>query len=284
MHAVGDRTVVLSPHLDDAALAVGGYLARRASEGATTHVVTVYTAGPDLETLPNRLRVFADYRTRLIEDDAALAKLNASSERLGLCERIFRHPPLGRVSQVFRTPPVTAELGEFDRLVRAVCDLLADPEVELLAPLGVGNHVDHVEVSVATMTAAVLCDAHHRVWFYEDFYALSTLARRRHPVTRGSGRRWVDAPSWASPRAGLRLEAASVVASGPSSVALFGGPVSWSPRVVDIAGYEDRKLDAIDEYRTQTAALGGADALRSMLRRGHRRTGGETMWRMHRLG
>lgn len=272
------RTVALSPHLDDAALSAGGYLAGRIAEGAPASVVSFFTAGPELPTLAPKLRVFGDYSTRIREDDEAMSVLGVQTRRIGFHERLFRDPPLSRLTQVFRTPASATEFGKLDSVREVVLEILADEDVELLAPLGVGNHVDHVEVAVAALHAARACDAFDRVWFYEDFYALSELARRRHPVTAQAPLDVRSAAGWASPIAGLRTECIALFGRGPASTELFDGDLVWTMHSESVDEQETTKLAAVEKYRTQTAELGGERQLRAMIRRAHSGRGGERFW------
>ncbi|WP_067824346.1 PIG-L family deacetylase [Nocardia inohanensis] len=276
--------VVLSPHFDDAALAVGALVAARAAAGRRVRILTVYTAGPDTAGLTGRRRAFGDYAVRRAEDDRALARLGAGGMRLGLRERLFRDPPLPRPVHIFRTPEDVRGLTECDRIQREITRLLDEsPRAQILAPLGIGNHHDHVEVAVAAMRAA----ATHpdRVLFYEDFNALSELCRRHHPVSRTAPFPWQSAPAWASPRAGTGLEAMSFIPRGPSAPELAGlspgrGGGSWCVQTLPVHTHEAVQLRAVAEYRSQLPLLGGPAAVAKFIRRAHRTRGGELLWHL----
>lgn len=274
--------VVLSPHLDDAVLSVGALIAGAARSGPVT-VCTAYTRPPDLAAVPVRWHRFADYRTRLAEDDRALALLGAGAERWDLSERIWRTPPVRTLAGLFRTPPELASFAQVPELVARVGRLLERPEVHLLAPLGIGNHVDHVELAVAALIAATERDALDRVQFYEDFYALGEAARRRHPVGRGSAVSIRRSPGWAAPREGAVLRATALLARGPAApdyLPELSEPFArrWRCSPQPVGGWEELKLAAVAAYRSQTAALGGMPGLARMLRRAHRLRGGEPLW------
>jgi LmbE family N-acetylglucosaminyl deacetylase len=281
---VSGRLVVLSPHLDDAVLSVGALIGAQTAAGRTVEVWTAFTRGPDPATLPARLRRFADYPTRLAEDDAALDLLGAGRRRLGLSERLWRAPRTRgpELLAAFRTPPDRAGFAALDTLTGLVGDLLADPDVELLVPLGVGNHVDHVEVTLAAAQACVGTTALARVGFYEDFYALGEAARRRHPVTRRQPSPPWRAPGWAAPVEGAVLRATPLIARGPSVANYLPAlaALDWSCQARPVgAADERRKLSAVEQYRSQTPALGGMHRLAPILRRAHRLRGGELIWR-----
>src|SRR5258705_9935407 len=102
-------TLVISPHLDDAALSLGGAIAAWARTGRVV-IATVYTAGPPLASVPRSMRKFADYTTRRAEDAAAAAVLGAETVWLDRIERAFRAPMLsGR--RVFPPPPDRARVA-----------------------------------------------------------------------------------------------------------------------------------------------------------------------------
>src|SRR5438067_8967552 len=112
--------VVVSPHLDDAVLSLGGTIAREIARGRRVAVMSCFTAGPPLDTIPEARRVFGDYSIRRGEDERALAVLGAAHRWLDLHERIWRAPPLARTRHVFRTPPNEADFAELPALRRAI--------------------------------------------------------------------------------------------------------------------------------------------------------------------
>lgn len=269
---------VLSPHLDDAVLSVGATLA--ANRHPDTEIWTVYTAGPDPTAVPKARLALGDYATRKAEDHAAAARLGVGVRHLDRTERIWREPQPRSLRALFRG----GGLGEPSDLpaVRGCVGEALDRDGVVLAPLAIGNHVDHVEVAVAVIAEALDRRALDRVVFYEDFYALSERLRRQHPVTVAEPR---------SPRAvaGVRSPAAQLVMSAlsriPTRVDLLGGVSGadhclWSLRPQPVTEpHEDAKLAAIAAYPSQLALLGPVrGALPSMVRRRHAAHGGEPMW------
>ncbi len=277
--------VVLSPHLDDAVLSLGALIAGQVRAGAPVEVWTVFTRAPAPGTVPRGLRAFADYTARIAEDDRALDLLGARPRRFDLPERVWRTPPARGLRAAFRTPAGRSGFAELERLAEIAGEALARPGVRLLAPLGIGHHVDHVEVAVAVLTAALRLGATDRVGFYEDFYALGNAARRRHPVTRSQAgplwRRVRDAPGWSAPAEGLVLRATSLIGSGPSlDTYLPEWPrIAWHAERQPVDRWsQERQLAAVAEYRSQTPALGGMRQLGPLLRRAHRVRGGDLIW------
>jgi LmbE family N-acetylglucosaminyl deacetylase len=264
---------VISPHLDDAVLSLGGTIARWVDEGARVVVATVYTAGPPLEAVPPSMRPFADYETRCREDAAALEVVGAEARRLGQIERAFR-PPFVTWLQAFSTPPSREGFAEL-RAVRTALDQLAELSPEIVAlPLGVGNHVDHVEVMVAATDWVTARGIGDRVRFYEDLYAVSGTMRRRRWVTRR--RRWPPwrAPLLSAPRLAALLVAAALARRGPAVEAYLTAPwreAAWSVEPSTVRVYEDQKLAAVACYASQVRAFGGMRSLARVLRAYHRR-------------
>ncbi|MFD6156402.1 PIG-L deacetylase family protein [Nocardia sp. NPDC060256] len=280
--------MVLSPHFDDAALAVGGLIAQAVRAGLPVEVVTVFTDGPPVSVEGRRRRAFADYVVRQAEDDRALMVWAIPGRRLGFRERLFREPPPSGPLPLFRSPGRLEDLRHIAEIEAVIAELLTRPDVLVFAPLGIGNHVDHVTVAAAAMcAAAAVADGDERVMYYEDFNALSECCRRRHPVARTARFGLRAAPGWARPGSGIKLEAMSLLVRGPSANQLVeragrAGVARWSAVAVALTkDAEDMKIDAVRQYRSQTAVLGGEGALVSMIRRSHERRGGELIWRRY---
>jgi LmbE family N-acetylglucosaminyl deacetylase len=272
--------VFLSPHFDDAVISVGGLINREVAAGREVGVWTCFTEGPSLNEIPPALHGLGDYATRKAEDLRALAILGAGHRWLELRERIWREPPLSRDYHIFHTPP---ELTSFTSMasLRLIVRELLEAGVELVAPLGVGHHHDHVEVTLAVILELLERPAFDRVRFYEDPYALGGACRRAHIVTRGRTWRFYQSPGWASPRMAMLVMGASMAARGPHLQDYVPDieRLHWScaPAPVE-QGHEQRKLAAVAEYRSQIAAFGGIKGVRAFLRRGHELLGGEPLW------
>jgi LmbE family N-acetylglucosaminyl deacetylase len=279
---VTSTILVVSPHLDDAVLSLGGTISQWCDDGARVVIATVYTAGPPLDEIPASMRQFADYTTRLREDEAALAIVGAEARWLGQVERAFRPPYLTGLA-IFTTPEAR---GGFARLASIAAALdridVAAAADRIAVPLGVGNHVDHVETLVAVTDWLLARGLAGRAVFYEDPYAVSGTMRRRHPVTRR--RRWWPwrAPALTAPKLAVLLAAAAHARHGPpvdTYLAPAWQAARWRAEVSPIAGQEARKLDAVARYGSQVRAFGGMGGVARTLRAYHRRCGGEPLWR-----
>src|SRR5262249_50057913 len=133
--------VIVSPHLDDAVLSLGGLIGREIAAGRRVEVVSCFTAGPPLDTIPSEQRVFGDYSMRRAEDERALAVLGATHRWLDLPERIWRQPALPRTAgvfptQVFRTPPRMDDFAEL-KSIRAAIGEVVETGATIYAPLAI---------------------------------------------------------------------------------------------------------------------------------------------------
>lgn len=279
---VQGTVLVISPHLDDAVLSIGGSIAAWTSTGTRVVIASVYTAGPPLEQLAPAMRKFADYATRRAEDDDACAVVGAELRRLDQVERAFRPPYLTGWS-FFTTPDERAGFGTLDRVTAALDTLAPLAPDHVLVPLGIGNHIDHVE---AMLAATDWAEAHgwlDRVRFYEDFYALAGTMRRKHFVTAQHA--W---PRWQSPtlrarRLGVILRTIALARRGPP-IETYLHPAlhhaRWAFATSSIHDHEHRKLEAIRCYGSQTRAFGGFEGIARALRTYHAWWGrAEPLWR-----
>jgi LmbE family N-acetylglucosaminyl deacetylase len=140
--------VAVSPHLDDAAFSIGGFLAARARGGHRVTILTCFTGNVAQPTgfalacqLDKGLPADVDYmKLRRIEDLAACAVIGAEPIHLPLLEAPHRFYAGAaelfgprRADDVMLGPLTAALVRELDHLA---------PDL-LLGPLAVGDHVDH---------------------------------------------------------------------------------------------------------------------------------------------
>ena len=274
--------VVLSPHFDDAVIALGGMIGREAAQGRTVEVWTCFTTGPALETVPPSQRPLADYATRQQEDQRALAVLGASPRSLHLRERLWREPPLRKEHHIFHTPPALEGFTALSE-IRQIAGELIRGRSQIFAPMGVGHHHDHVEVALAVLLEILSLNRPDRVHFYEDPYAQGGFCRRAHCVARRRFWKLWSAPAWASPRMGALLFAAAMCSRGPDLEDYLPEvtrlPWSYTDLRLD-ADDERRKLAAVAEYTSQVKAFGGMPILETFLRQVHVALNGEPIWQI----
>lgn len=274
-------TLVVSPHLDDAVLSLGGTIAGWSAAGERVVIASVYTAGPPLEEIEPSMRCFADYATRRAEDAAACAQLGAEPRYLDQIERAFRKPYLSN-NAYFTTPPDRSGFGTLEQVKAALEPLAALEPAHIVVPLGIGNHIDHVETLVAATEWAHERGLLSRLRFYEDFYALAAPSRERHPIaSRYLWRPW-QAPLLRAPRLSAILRRIARAAKGPA-VDRYLVPAlrqaRWCVTRSDVRQTEERQLAAIECYGSQTRAFGGLAGIAHAIRAFHAWWGGaEPLW------
>ncbi len=243
--------LVLSPHLDDAALSVGAALAAR--EGVV--VATVFSR--------------VDDPRRAAEDRAALDILGARPVHLGLDDA-----PLRGIAKTWAALCGTALPPELVRGLAARLDALVDelrPEA-VWAPLACGGHVDHR----ATADAALAWRARRAgppLSLYED----RPYARARGAVRAAWARLGGEAPACCDDDADDDVHFLRV-AGAPPATARPQGPAGddlgargaasvvraaaalWRRVDVDVGARRAVRRRAIDTYATEREALVGPAA------------------------
>jgi LmbE family N-acetylglucosaminyl deacetylase len=147
--------VVIEPHMDDAALSVGGQLLRRKGNCHITILcvfgVSNYTSY--MESKRAYLEADAITQLRFEESTLAAAKLGAQFCSLGLIDAPLRMQAASEWSQTFLADDIRASHGFISthpvphvvkhiaqKLVQSIKGLNPD---EIWMPMGLGNHVDH---------------------------------------------------------------------------------------------------------------------------------------------
>ena len=215
-----DRLTMLavSPHLDDAALSIGGLLA---SQQAAS-VVTVFAGQPPKDTL-SRIAVelhescghgWDSITHRRREDFAACSCLGVGLRQLGHLDALYRRLPSGE-PLIVRESDLFAQrvLGPGETtLQRVEQDLDAElqfsrPQI-VLCPLAIGGHVDHCLVRAAMerlyWRGRLLGAA---LWFYEDLPYASRVTETVGSELRARTScvvRHILAPHWDTKIAALR--------------------------------------------------------------------------------
>jgi len=163
------KHILLSPHFDDAALSCGGLIWDLAQSGTDLEVWTICAGLPPTQQLSDfaaemharwQLSVEQAVQARREEDAAAMTRLNAPARYFTVPDAIYRrHPKTGE----FLYTSGEELFGGLDpgdaAAVRLLAGTLAEAlpggEVRLIAPLTVGNHVDHQLVRAAAEQLAV---------------------------------------------------------------------------------------------------------------------------------
>jgi LmbE family N-acetylglucosaminyl deacetylase len=243
--AGGQRTVVLSPHLDDAVLSAWYVLTSTASVTVVTVFAGVPKAGfvTDLDRHLGATESAARVQQRRAEDRAALATLGADHVHLDLLDAQYpAHATDGPRQRIAALP------ADFVTLVADEPGLRTDPDTILnlvrpyldtrttvYAPAGVGRHPDHRDLARA---AICLAGSVQQLWLYADLpYHL------RHGL-----------PSWITQQpndAADRLTEAALADLGLTTSARGRTVVTLT------ADQLDRKWAALRTYTTEYPTLAG---------------------------
>lgn len=229
-----ERIVILSPHLDDAALSCGGLL--HALQGVATLVVTLCSGNPPPVATPEgsskapARRGHVSPRIRRTEDIAAMRAIDAAFVHLSFPDAIYRRSlqtgkliyPSARERWIAPHGDDAAYIEELYQLLRRICLELGP--ILLVSPMGIGDHVDH---QITARVAMRLAQAGASLLFYEDF---------PYVADPGSGRGGGDGPHAALAR--LERE-----------------PVERLVVPVDIEG----KMRLLRHYVSQVPVLFGSD-------------------------
>jgi hypothetical protein len=178
LEGTGAGVAVLSPHLDDAVLSCGALLAHLAPRLRIT-VVSVFTsAAPPPWSLPARraLRALGTsdaeelFRRRRAEDLEVLDELGAAAVHLGFADALFRRSGRGRPAyRTFRFDAARGRVAGCDAGLAAAVGARFGGLARglgaglVLAPLGIGRHVDHLIGRRAVAGCGLPCV------YYSDF-------------------------------------------------------------------------------------------------------------------
>ena len=172
------RTIVLSPHYDDAAFSLGCTLAETGA-GLLVNLFTrsAHRAGTKAPLFPPEDLVAAVSAERRAEDEVFSSRLGLERLELGLPEPAlmglhFHDPGCVEASvEVLRTP-----------LSSLLAEWVAAGPVTLFCPAAIGGHANHLATRAVVMEALPLLAGRARVLFYEDLPYASHWAVRQEGV------------------------------------------------------------------------------------------------------
>jgi LmbE family N-acetylglucosaminyl deacetylase len=165
----------LAPHLDDVALSCGAQVFDRTAGSQRVLIVTVMAGSPQVTAesayiagLHARWELAGDAAAaRRAEDAAACAILHADYHHLNVPDCIYRLDPLLNVPLYNSDDDIFGEIHRAEQSLQLqVAELFATlpPCDQVIAPLTVGHHVDHLLVRAAAETAWP-----GRLLYYEDY-------------------------------------------------------------------------------------------------------------------
>ena len=197
----GQRILYLSPHLDDAVLSAGGFIAAQAGNGDAIFIASFCTADPTPQQPLSALATdvhgrwgnpSAPYANRRHEDTAACAMLGANAIHLGLLDAIYRHG--AAANEVYRSfgelfgPVPTWDFSFTQLTTDTLANLINEIKpARIYAPLAVGDNVDHQHVLSALLKLQT--KLHCPLGFYEDQpYSSGYLSTTHDAVTAAIAR------------------------------------------------------------------------------------------------
>jgi LmbE family N-acetylglucosaminyl deacetylase len=169
--------VFVSPHLDDVALSCGGLVHRLTKGGQPVTIATICTAdcpedqplSPIAQLLHQRWGLGErPYAHRRAEDERACQLLGARCVHLGLRDAIYRCDSDG--TPLYGEGPIGGPVHPYDQQVflprarAALAELLTAAD-EVVCPLAIGGHVDHLLVRWAVESLRLLS----KLRYYEDY-------------------------------------------------------------------------------------------------------------------
>ena len=175
------NVLILSPHLDDAALSCGGFMSQAVANGEPMQVYTLFCAPYQGPLSPSARELHASWGNppdictlRLQEDREALAVLGAQGLYGEVRDLIYRQDEQGKwlyeqmqAIQGQRHPQDNELVNYY---MEDIMDQWPREGWKVFAPLGIGAHIDH---QIAFEIGMGLVKEGYEVAFYEDLpYAL----------------------------------------------------------------------------------------------------------------
>lgn len=169
-----ERLLILSPHLDDAALSCGGLIMQ--TKGIISRlVITICSGDPPSSKQGKRSKgrsIQIDPKIRRREDISAMHFADCDFVHLGFSDAIYRRSSTsGKLiyanqNQTWDGPRVddASHIEELFLILNRLCKGMG--KLLIFTPLGIGSHVDHV---ICTQIACRLLMNENRLMFYEDF-------------------------------------------------------------------------------------------------------------------
>jgi LmbE family N-acetylglucosaminyl deacetylase len=187
------ETIYLSPHLDDAALSCGGQIWQQVQAHHPVLVVTITAGDPPAaafsafaKKLHERWGLAQEaVAQRRAEDIEACLQVGADWVHYSLPDCIYRFHPTNHQPLYSSEAEIFGEVHPAEApLVTQLADYFKQelpPAGRIIAPLGVGHHVDHQLVRLAAEHAFGSA-----LWYYEDY----PYAQRPGAVEKVVGAGW----------------------------------------------------------------------------------------------
>lgn len=188
--------IFLGPHFDDCILSCGELIDKYIKEGNDVQAITFFTGFPDSEKLSSAAKefhsnCFLDDQSMLYradEDVNALSKLGCNYRHLGFYECLYRqdtngqylYPDLKNIYHLEKTE--SKEL--FDKMLSEVKKIIEKSDI-IFAPLGLGNHADHLLLHNVVKEAEKYTDK--KIYYYEEVPYVCYYYKKRKTSNWGNG-------------------------------------------------------------------------------------------------
>jgi LmbE family N-acetylglucosaminyl deacetylase len=176
-----NKVVVLSPHSDDAAYSVAGVIRQHIHQGRPVLLVTVFSESTYSEQVLSAPKVTVVEQRRR-EDERFLALITEGLDdptQVQASWLKYSDAPLRegyRSGEICISRPLLADdLLHATRLAEELSAVVGQ-DTDLLAPLGLGCHIDHVITREAALALASICS---HVFLYEDLPYATELSPER---------------------------------------------------------------------------------------------------------
>lgn len=189
------RIVFLGPHFDDCVLSCGELINKFVKEGNDVKAVTFFTGFPKSEELSEAAKQF--HSNCFLEDDSmlfrqqedylALGSLNCQLEHLGYYECLYRKNDKGEflypdLKNIYHLEDYDEKL--IDEISEVIIHKFKDADI-IFAPMGLGNHADHIIINRAMIKAKEKLNI--EVYFYEEVPYVCYYYKNRKKSNWGNG-------------------------------------------------------------------------------------------------
>jgi len=202
--------IYLSPHLDDVALSCGGLVWEQVQDGNKVSIWTICAGDPPTDTYSDFAKSFHErwgavvwaVATRRAEDIVSCARLGAVHRHFPIPDCIYRVDPQSGKPLYLSEEDLFGGLHPSEGfLVERVRDLIREQlptQVNLVCPLTIGRHVDHLLTRAAAEQLGIL------LWYYADYPYIERLDARDmalfegmestlYPISEAGLQAWQDA-------------------------------------------------------------------------------------------
>jgi LmbE family N-acetylglucosaminyl deacetylase len=167
------RWIYVSPHLDDVIFSVGGLIYEQVRDGKKVEIWTLFCGYPDTEdTSPFARELHREWgfhfteetiRSRREENRLAAAIVGARDVYLDFIDSAYRRSQDGNWLYSNSFSPLHADDTDLPAQIASVLAGRLESDDQLVCPLAIGGHIDHVIVRRAVENLG------HSLLYYADF-------------------------------------------------------------------------------------------------------------------